>query len=182
MLINDGTLAARGAPSITINDVTVTEGNTGTVNATFTLRLSAAYGQPVTIHYQHGGRHRHSRQRLHGRVGGRDLRHLARPPRPSRSLCSATGRRNRPRHFVVNLSAPINATIADGQGIGTILDDEPRISINDVTVTEGNTGTVNATFTVTLSVAYNVAVTVHYAHRERHAPRPAATTRPRPGT
>jgi hypothetical protein len=61
--------------------------------------------------------------------------------------------------FVVNLSAPTNATINDGQGIGTILDDEPRISINDVTVTEGNTGAVNATFTVSLSVAYDVAVT-----------------------
>jgi hypothetical protein len=36
------------------------------------------------------------------------------------------------------------------------------MSINDVTVTEGNTGAVNATFTVSLSVAYDVAVTVHY--------------------
>ena len=72
-------------------------------------------------------------------------------------------RRGEPNEtFVVNLSSPTNATIADGQGIGTILDDEPRISINDVTVTEGNTGTVNATFTVSLSVAYDVAVTVHY--------------------
>jgi len=64
--------------------------------------------------------------------------------------------------FSVNLSAPTNATIADGQGIGTILDDEPRISINDVMVTEGNTGAVNATFTVSLPVACDVAVTVHY--------------------
>src|SRR5439155_2870250 len=53
--------------------------------------------------------------------------------------------------------------IADGQGIGTIVDDEPTISINDVTVTEGNTGSVNATFTVTLSFAYDAPVTVHYA-------------------
>src|SRR2546422_83638 len=67
-----------------------------------------------------------------------------------------------PETFVVNLSNATNATIADGQGIGTILDDEPRISINDVTVTEGNTGTVNATFTVSLSVAYDVAVTGPY--------------------
>ena len=29
--------------------------------------------------------------------------------------------------FVVNLSSPTNATIADGQGVGTIVDDEPRI-------------------------------------------------------
>ena len=39
-------LAAADAPSITIGDVTVTEGNTGTVNATFTVSLSAASGQP----------------------------------------------------------------------------------------------------------------------------------------
>jgi len=59
-------------------------------------------------------------------------------------------------------SSPTNATIADGQGTGTILDDEPRISINDVTATEGKTGAVNAIFTVSLSVAFDVAVTVHY--------------------
>src|SRR5207249_219805 len=65
--------------------------------------------------------------------------------------------------FFVNLSAPTNATIAGGPGLGIILDDEPRISINDVTVTEGNTGTVDATFTVSLSVAYDVPVPVGYA-------------------
>ena len=42
--------------------------------------------------------------------------------------------------FVVNLSGPTNAVIADGQGVGTILDDEPRISISDVTKTRGKKG------------------------------------------
>ena len=53
--------------------------------------------------------------------------------------------------FVVNLTSPTNATIADGQGVGTITDDDaaPTISINDVTVAEGNAGTTSATFTVT---------------------------------
>src|SRR5215475_9670175 len=37
--------------------------------------------------------------------------------------------------FVVNLSAPTNALIADGQSVGTIVDDEPHISIGDTTVT-----------------------------------------------
>jgi hypothetical protein len=36
------------------------------------------------------------------------------------------------------------------------------MSINDVTVTEGNTGSVSATFTVSLSVAYDVAVTMSF--------------------
>ena len=40
--------------------------------------------------------------------------------------------------FFVNLSSPTNAAIADGQGVGTILDDEPRISISNVTKKEGN--------------------------------------------
>lgn len=37
------------------------------------------------------------------------------------------------------------------------------IRINDVTVAEGNAGTVNATFTVTLSAASTQTVTVRFA-------------------
>src|ERR1041385_5383681 len=45
--------------------------------------------------------------------------------------------------FLVNLSAPVNATLADAQAIGTILDNDraPALFINDVSVTKGNTGT-----------------------------------------
>ena len=65
--------------------------------------------------------------------------------------------------FLVNLSAPINATIADGKGIGAILDDEPRISISDVTKKEGNGNrTTLFVFTVTLSAAYDQAVTMSF--------------------
>jgi hypothetical protein len=65
-------------------------------------------------------------------------------------------------YFVVNLSGAANAFVGDGQGVGTILDNEPRVSVNDVSVAEGNTGSVNATVTVKLSVAYDQPVTVHY--------------------
>ena len=40
VLINDGAWAAPPAPTLTIDDVTVAEGNTGTTAATFTLTLS----------------------------------------------------------------------------------------------------------------------------------------------
>src|SRR5262249_47432543 len=61
-----------------------------------------------------------------------------------------------------------NATISRAQGVGTIVDDDtsvpvPALSINDVSITEGNTGTSNATFTVSLSAASTQAVTVNYA-------------------
>src|SRR5262249_45261703 len=65
--------------------------------------------------------------------------------------------------FTVGLSGATNATIADGLGEGTILDDEPRISINDVTKREGGRGhTTLFTFTVTLSAAYDQAVTMSF--------------------
>src|SRR5439155_5311391 len=62
----------------------------------------------------------------------------------------------------VNLIGATNAFVGDGQGVGTILDNEPRVSVNDVTITEGNTGSVGATFKVSLSVAYDQPVTVHF--------------------
>ncbi len=53
--------------------------------------------------------------------------------------------------------------IADGQGVGTIVDDEPRVSINSVTKNEGNSGTTQFVFTVSLSAASDAAVSLNFA-------------------
>jgi hypothetical protein len=56
-------------------------------------------------------------------------------------------------NFTVTLSNPsLGATIADGTATGTIINDDgppPLVTINDVTVTEGDSGTSLMTFTVT---------------------------------
>jgi hypothetical protein len=67
--------------------------------------------------------------------------------------------------YFVNLSGPVNATIADGQGLGTILDDDPApsLSINDVSVLEGDRGTTIAVFTISLGTASGQSVTVNFA-------------------
>ena len=49
----------------------------------------------------------------------------------------------------------------------------PSISINDVSVTEGNSGTVNATFTVTLSAPSSDTLTVNYATLDQTATAPS---------
>ena len=65
--------------------------------------------------------------------------------------------------FFVNLSSPTNATVADGQGVGIFVDDEPRISISDFAKAEGKKGQKTLfTFTVTLSAAYDQAVTMSF--------------------
>jgi hypothetical protein len=75
--------------------------------------------------------------------------------------------------FFVDLSDPLGATIADDRGVGTIVDNDARISINDVTVTEGNSGTTPATFKVTLSHRSSKTITVHYATADGTATAPA---------
>ncbi len=68
----------------------------------------------------------------------------------------------------VTLSNPAGATIADGSAIGTITNDDvqappPTIAIADASVAEGNSGTKNLAFTVSLSAASTSQVTVAYA-------------------
>jgi hypothetical protein len=65
--------------------------------------------------------------------------------------------------FTVNLSGATNATISSPQVVVVIRDDDgPNISVNDVSVTEGNTGARNATFTLSLSAISVQSVAVNY--------------------
>src|SRR5690606_9081638 len=67
--------------------------------------------------------------------------------------------------FFVNVTNVTGATVADGQGTGTIVNDEPAptLSIADVSAAEGDAGTTTAVFTVTLSGASVQTVSVNYA-------------------
>ncbi len=85
--------------------------------------------------------------------------------------------------FSVNLSNATGATIADAIGLGTITDDDsggptanPSIMIANATVTEGNSGSTNAVFTVTLSAPSTNTVTVNYATAPGSATAPADYT------
>jgi chitinase len=140
----------------------VTEGNAGTRAAAFTVTLSEASNQDVTVTYVTANG---------TATAGSDYQ------TPSGTLTFAPGQTSKTitvpiigerlaepnETFVVNLSSPTNATIADGQAVGTILDDEPRISISDVTKSEGKKGkTTLFTFTVALSNAYDQPVTMSF--------------------
>src|SRR5207253_1004654 len=67
--------------------------------------------------------------------------------------------------FTVNLSNPTNDFVVVGQGTGTIVDDDPlpTLAAGDVQVTEGNSGTTNAVFTVSLSAPSGRWVSVYFS-------------------
>ncbi|GBE72959.1 hypothetical protein myaer87_01860 [Microcystis aeruginosa NIES-87] len=156
------------AISLTINDVTVTEGNSGITNAVFTVSLSSAASTVVSVDYATANG---------TATAGTDYTAIPtttltfNPGETSKTITVPVNGDNQVElneTFFLNLSNlqgnGSNVTLADNQGQGTINnDDSASIAISDVTITEGNSGTTNAVFTVTLSNAVDTAVTVNYA-------------------
>ena len=171
-----GTITDNDGPSLFINDVTVTEGNSGTTPATFTVTMSAASGQTVTVNYATADG---------TATGGTDYNPtsgtLTFAPGVVTQTVTVTVNSDTidesNETFFVNLSAPTNATCTGGdcQGQGTITDDDasPTLSINDVSVVEGNSGTTPAVFTITLTGPTGQTVTVNYATADGTATTPS---------
>jgi len=148
--------------TLRIGDVTVAESHSGHVAASFTVTLSPGSTEPVTVSYSTGNGIA---------TDGADYQTA------SGTLTFAVGEMSKTvtvlvngdrlaelnETFVVNLSNPTGATIGDGQAVGTIVDDEPRISIGDMSKKEGKKGTTTLfTFTVSLSAAYDQPVTMSF--------------------
>lgn len=159
-----GTITDDDAPAtMTINDATVGEGDTGMTPARFTASLSAPSANSVTVDYATGAG---------TATSGAD--YVA----TSGTLTFAPGETNKminvnvigdlvaepDESFQVNLSNAVGALLTDASGLGTIIDDEavPAVSVNDASVQEGNGGSANLVFTVTLSHPGSSVATVGY--------------------
>ena len=145
-------------PSISIDDVSVNEG-AGT--ATFTVTLSGASGLPVSVGYSMA-----DGTALDGTdyTAGTGVLNFT-PGTTTQTITVPIiedALDEVDETFTVNLSAPVNATIADGAGTGTIVDNDgaPVLTINDVTRNEA-AGTM--TFTVSLSAVSGLPVSVNFA-------------------
>lgn len=150
-------------PTVSIDDVTVTEGDSGTTDAIFTVELSAPSAFPITV----------GLATADGTATVGDDYDAV-----STTVEFAPGETSHPvtvtvlgdtldefdETFQVVLSDPENAAIADGSGTGTIEDDDDGVvGIADATAAEGDLGTTTMTFVVTLSAPAPGDVTVDYA-------------------
>ncbi|MEH1919107.1 Calx-beta domain-containing protein [Nostoc sp.] len=153
-------------PTISISDVSVTEGNTGTTtNANFIVTLSNPSYQQITVNYNTSDGTAQVADSDYNSDSGTII---FAPGETSKTLSIGVIGDNQSEAnetFSVNLSSETNATIADALGIATIIDDDnpTTVSISDVSIAEGNTGTTtNANFIVTLSAPSLQQVTVNY--------------------
>ncbi len=154
-------------PALAISGATLAEGNSGTNDLMFTVSLDPASANTVIVNY--------------ATANGTALSAGANADYVSTSgqLTFLAGETNKTisvgirgdttyetnETFFVNLSNPVNATTNNSQGIGLILNDDqpPTVSVTDVTITEGNSGTNNAVFRVGLSATSGVGIQVPYA-------------------
>jgi large repetitive protein len=150
-------------PLLSVNDASVTEGNAGPTTATFTASLSTASGNPVTFNWTTVAG---SATAGVDYVAASGSRTIAAGTTTATIGITVNGDllAEGNESFGITLSGPANATIGDGSGLGTITDDEPlpTLSVIDVSVAEGNVGTITATFTVALSPAVANAVTFNW--------------------
>jgi hypothetical protein len=115
--------AGGAPPSLSIDDVAVAEGAAGSTGATFTVRLSRAATQAVTVAYATADGTATAGSDYQAAAGTLTFA----PGTLTRSVAVnalGDGVLEGNETFALNLSGPVNATLADGAGQGTILDDE----------------------------------------------------------
>ena len=157
-------------PTLSIANVTVTEGDAGTMTATFTVTLSAASGKTVTVDYATAD---------------------GTATRPADYTASSGTLTFTPGQTTKTVDVAVQGDVLDEANETYAVNahephqrDDPdrhtaparsptttparRSSINDVSLTEGNAGTTNADFTVTLSAPSGRNRHRELRHRQRH--------------
>jgi hypothetical protein len=116
-------------PSVTISDVTATEGNSGTTPFDFTVKLSRTSSQSVTVTYSTADGTATAGSDYVAASGTITFN-------PGETTKRITVQVNgntvyEPNEtFFVNLTSASNATITDGQGLGTTIDDDTIVLVS----------------------------------------------------
>ena len=158
-----------GAPVLSISSPSVAEGDSGTANLAFVVTLSGSTNQQVTVAYADSGDGTATSGTDYTAVTAGTLTFAAGDSAKTVTVTVTGDTVLEPDETVVlRLSSPSNATLTGGvttlDGTGTITnDEEPVLSINTPSVAEGDSGTANLAFVVTLSGSTNQQVTVAYA-------------------
>ena len=111
------------SPDISITDAIVTEGNAGTVNVTFQVNLSGPSSHPITVTFSTANRTANAGTDYVGTSGSLTFD----PGETTKTITVVVEGNNTlelDKTFVVNLTSATNAFIADGQGVGTIVNDD----------------------------------------------------------
>ena len=111
-------------PTLSINNVSVPEGNSGTTNATFTVTLSDPITELVTVNFGTVAGGTATLGNDYQPTSGTLTFNPGETSKPISVIVSGDTTNEPDETFFVSLSNPSNATISKAQGIGTIINDD----------------------------------------------------------
>ncbi|HKB04754.1 MAG TPA: Calx-beta domain-containing protein, partial [Gemmataceae bacterium] len=147
--------------TLSIGDTSIVEGDSGTQMAALRVTLSGPVHPPVKVSYSTANGSALAGSDYQALTGtltfnkGQTVRTILVPV-----MGDVLGEPD--ETFTVNLRNARRATIADGQGVVTILTDEPVMRIEGASASEGDAGSTAMTFKVTLSVPPSDPVSVDF--------------------
>ena len=162
-----GTIVNDDSATISINDVTLAEGDTGTTIFNFVVTLNAAVQGGASVNYTTqddtatAGTDYTAKNGILTFVGTAGEQQTVAIEVLGDSTVESS------ETFNIILSNAVGGVLDDATGVGTITnDDGATISISDVTLAEGDTGTTLFTFNVTLNAAVQGGASVDYATQD----------------
>jgi VCBS repeat-containing protein len=161
---DDGPIVAGPSTFLAVGDLSVTEGSSGSTAADFTITRYGNTTGSSTVKYKTS---------TGTATAGSDYTSVSLTPvtfgpgETSKSVSVGVAADTVPEAnetFTLVLSSPTAATIADASGTATILNDDAAayLTVANISVTEGNSGTTPATFTITRSGNTTGSSTVKY--------------------
>src|SRR5207244_3390453 len=152
-LISSGTLsggqAVNAQSGLSINDVSITEGDSGTKTMTFTVTLSSASNLTVTVNFATANGTATAPSDYVATNGTLTFN----PGDLTKTINVTINGDQTPEpaeFFTVNLSNPVNTTISRGTGTGTILNDDTQGGI--ISFSQGNYTVAESGGSITITV------------------------------
>jgi hypothetical protein len=157
------TITITPPPTLTIANVNVVEGDSGTTPAEFIVTLDPAAGVNVTVNYQTLNGTATSTKDYVSTSGTLTFT----PGQVSKTVTvSVKGdtTKEKDETFVLRLSSAANAVLGDNEGLGIILDDDttPQMSITSAKTVEGDSGESTMLFAVAPTNDSSEPMTVTY--------------------
>jgi len=142
------------APSLTVSNASVTEGNSGTTPAVFRLTLSSAATVPISVNYFTVDELATTAdyEPVNGNVTfapGETVREVSVP---------VIGETLYEANETFTLYAFLNGVLSTGKGVILNDDTQPTLEVLDASVTEGNSGTKTVAVTIVASAPINGSV------------------------
>ncbi len=149
-----GTIENDDLPTLTVTDVSMPEGDSGTKAFTFVIGLSGPAPKEVTFDVAtQNGTATFVDNDFVGQVPSSQRINQGEQSMAFSVIVNGDLKIEADETFHVNISSVNGAIPTDVQGLGTIQnDDSPKLSVNDVSIIEGDAGAKHLTFTVSSSV------------------------------